>query len=329
MHILIVNPSVIPVTAYGGTERVIWYLGKMLAALGHTVTYLVRAGSSCPFGSVITIDDTKSIAEQIPANVDLVHFNFLPPDIDRVTKPYIVTIHGNTNDTQLQFPLNTVFVSENHARRFGSDSFVHNGLDWTDYSKPELNAKRDRFHFLANAAWRVKNVQGAIDVIKKTSSEKLNVLGGVRFNFKMGIRFTFSPRVSFYGMIGGTQKDRLLNNSKGLLFPVRWHEPFGLAIVESLYFGAPIFATPYGSLPELVNTEVGFLSNNSAEMAEAVQSNHYSPEVCHEYALEMFNAKKMTLAYVSAYEKVLSGQPLNTTPPRLKESQTEKFLPWH
>ncbi len=78
-----------------------------------------------------------------------------------------------------------------------------------------------------------------------------------------------------------------------------------------------------------MSAEVGFLSNNSAELAEAVQGNQYSPQACHEYALEMFNAKKMTLAYLSAYEKVLSGQPLNTAPPRLKEPQTEKFLPWH
>jgi glycosyltransferase involved in cell wall biosynthesis len=329
MHILIVNPSVIPVTAYGGTERVIWYLGKTLAALGHTVTYLVRAGSSCPFGSVITLDDTRGIAGQIPANVDVVHFNFLPPDIDEVSKPYIVTIHGNTNDTQLEFPLNTVFVSENHARRFGSGSYVHNGLDWSDYTKPDLSVRRDRFHFLANAAWRVKNVQGAIDVIKKTPSEKLNVLGGVRFNVKMGIRLTFSRRVRFYGMVGGAQKDQLLNRSKGLIFPVRWHEPFGLAIAESLYFGAPVFATPYGSLPELVNTDVGFLSDSSTEMAAAIQNNHYSPQVCHDYAWETFNAQKMTEAYLAAYEKVLSGQALNAVPPKLKEPQAGKFLPWH
>lgn len=329
MHILIVNSGVIPVTAYGGTERVIWYLGKELVNMGHRVTYLVKEGSSCPFGAVLAIDKTRGIAGQIPDDVDIVHFNFIPSDLDKVTKPYVITMHGNTNDTQKEFDRNTIFVSENHAQRFGSGSFVHNGLDWNDYTKPALHTKRDSFHFLANAAWRVKNVQGAIDVVKKTRSEKLNVLGGVRFNFKMGMRFTFTPRVRFYGMIGGARKDALINRSKGLIFPVRWHEPFGLAIVESLYFGCPVFATPYGSLPELVNAEVGVLSNKRDELAAAIQnSGAYAAKICHEYAVEMFNARKMAKSYLANYEKVLSGQKLSASAPKLKEAPSEKFLPW-
>lgn len=39
MHILFVNQAPIPVFAYGGTERVIWDLGKSLVKLGHRVSY--------------------------------------------------------------------------------------------------------------------------------------------------------------------------------------------------------------------------------------------------------------------------------------------------
>ena len=49
MRVLLVSNSSIPVFAYGGTERVIWDLGQALGELGHEVTYLVAAGSSCPF----------------------------------------------------------------------------------------------------------------------------------------------------------------------------------------------------------------------------------------------------------------------------------------
>ena len=41
MHILFVNHAPIPVFAYGGTERVIWDLGKSLVRIGHRVSYLV------------------------------------------------------------------------------------------------------------------------------------------------------------------------------------------------------------------------------------------------------------------------------------------------
>ncbi|WP_256010765.1 glycosyltransferase [Desertivirga xinjiangensis] len=328
MHILIVYPGIIPVTLYGGTERVIWYLGKELLQLGHKVTYLARKGSSCSFAPVIAFDPAKAISYQIPEDVDVVHFNFSPGDLSRMTKPYVITMHGNTND-QSMFDRNTIFISKNHADRFGSEVFVHNGLDWSDYLKPDFFVDRQRFHFLGNAAWRVKNVRGAIDVITRTKNEKLDVLGGVRFNVKMGLRFTFSPRVRFYGMVGGEQKFELLNRSKGLIFPVRWHEPFGLAIIESLYFGCPVFGTPYGSLPEIVSAEVGYLSNNATKLLEAIESSAaFSSKKCHEYAVEMFNSKKMALSYLENYEKVLAGEMLNEYPPSLKEVQTVKFLDW-
>lgn len=328
MKILIVNKSLIPVTLYGGTERVIWYLGKELSKLGHQVTYLVKKGSTCTFGSILPIDETKDIIEQIPNDIDIVHFNFFPKNIDKIKKPYIITMHGNTNSTEA-LNINTVFVSKNHAKRFGSKSFVYNGLDWDDYTTPNLNTKRDAFHFLGKAAWRLKNVQGAIDVIKGTKSEKLKVLGGTRLNISMGFRFTISPRIKFYGMVGGEKKDTILNTSKGLIFPVKWHEPFGLAITESLYFGAPVFGTPYGSLPELITEEVGYLSNKKANFINAVNNvNDFSKKACHDYAVENFNSKKMALSYLEKYETILSGQKINEDTPQLKEHQSSKFLDW-
>lgn len=328
MHILIVNNTVVPVKLYGGTERVIWYLGKELVKLGHKVSFLVKQGSYSDFARVIFIDETKPIIEQIPDDMDIVHFNFAPVGIEKIKKPYIITMHGNLNDNR-ELDKNTVFVSKNHAERFGSEEFVHNGLDWEDYTKPSLDNKRNYYHFLGNAAWRVKNVKGSIDIINSSKKERLKVLGGKRFNFKMGLRFTFSPKISFYGMVGGEKKDKLLNGSKGLIFPVRWHEPFGLAIIESLYFGCPVFGTPYGSLPELVPPEVGVLSNKKNTLIKAIKtSKDFSPIICHNYAYENFNSKKMALSYIDKYERVISGETLNKTNPQLKEIQTEKFLPW-
>lgn len=328
VHIVIVNNAKIPVQLYGGTERVIWYLGNELVKMGHKVTYLVEPGSSCPFADVIYFEPGKKIPDIIPAGTDLVHYNFMPEGYNEIKLPYIVTLHGNIFS---QDPLdqNTVFVSANHAQRYGSDSFVHNGLDWNDYAKPAPDAAGNYFHFLGKAAWRIKNVQGAIDIIKKTKKEKLKVLGGKRFNFNMGLRLTFSPRIGFYGMVGGKKKDRLLQQSKGLIFPVRWHEPFGLAISESLYFGCPVFGTPYGSLPELVPAEVGFLSNSCTELSLAVENaGIYSRKFCHEYAAENFNSKKMAVRYLEKYETVLAGNKLNAVPPKLLQQPHEKFLPW-
>jgi len=328
MNILIVNHGVIPVKLYGGTERVIWYLGKELSQMGHKISYLVNEGSTCNFGKVHIIDHDKPFHKQIPSEIDIVHFNFVPKEIEKINIPYIITIHGNTN-SQTEYPLNTSFVSKNHANRFGSDSFVYNGLDWDDYGVVDYN-KKDYFHFIGNAAWRIKNVKGAINLINKTPKAKLHVLGGKRFNISMGVRLTISPKIKFYGMIGGEAKLNQLRYSKGLVFPVRWHEPFGLAITESLYFGAPAFGTPYGSLKELITPEVGFTSSNFNEVKNAISnSDAYSKQKCHEYALDLFNSKVMAQAYLNKYETILNGNKLNATKPKLKDIQSEKFLPWN
>lgn len=325
MNILIVHQGIIPVTTYGGTERVIWYLGKELSKIGHTVSYLVNKGSFCDFARVYFYDVNKSIIEQIPEKTDIVHFHFQPTE--NISLPYVVTMHGNCNDKRL-FDVNTIFVSKNHAERFGSKSYVHNGLDWDDYTKPNFTNKKNYYHFLGNAAWRIKNVKGAIDIVQQTKNERLKVLGGNRINLNMGFRFTLSSRVQFFGMVGGTKKMNLLNDSKGLIFPVRWHEPFGLVLTESLFFGCPVFGTPYGSLPEIINSEVGFLSAIKKELILAVENNNFSPSLCHNYAVEHFNSKKMALAYIEKYMQVLSGKKLNEVQPKLLRIQNEKFLPF-
>jgi glycosyltransferase involved in cell wall biosynthesis len=327
LNILIVHDQKLPVFTYGGTERVIWGLAKELHLLGHQVTFLLPAGSSCDFAKMLILDTSKELNEQIPEEIDIVHFQKQPDEF--IEKPHLVTIHGNGNKDRI-LSINSVFVSKNHAQRHGSESFVHNGLDWSEYAKPNLHVERQRFHFLGNAAWRIKNVKGAIKTTLKTPKEHLDVLGGKRFNFKMGLRFTFSPRIHFHGMVGGQQKFQLLNSSKGLIFPVLWHEPFGLAITESLFYGCPIFATPYGSLPELVNPEIGFLSNNSADLAEAIlQSDQYNSLTCHAIARDLFDSKTMAKKYLSMYEKVLNGEQLNQENPQILEQNTPKFLPWN
>jgi glycosyltransferase involved in cell wall biosynthesis len=328
MHILIVNNTSIPVHKYGGTERVIWWLGKALVKAGHQVSYLVAPGSSCEFASVYTYNESVPFNSLIPEGIDVVHLNHHVNEIPNI--PYIQTMHGNLNHA-MELDQNTVFVSKNHAARFGSESYVHNGIDPTDYGTPILNrdALKNYFHFLGDAAWRVKNVKGAIQ-IAKMAHQKLRVIGGVRFNFNQGIRLSFDTHVRFDGMQGGSAKNEIIKYSKGLIFPVRWHEPFGLALIESLYFGCPVFGTPYGSLPEIVMPEVGYLTTTASGLADAVGDvNSYSRKTCHEYVMDNFTHIQMSASYMRLYEKVLNGEKLNPTAPIIQSIQSDKFLPFN
>ncbi len=325
MKILLVHQTKIPVFSYGGTERVVWDLAKGLIELGHEVTFLVPEGSNCDFAKVICIDATKPVMAQIPSDAfDIVHFQSnteMEPDF-----PYLVTEHGNSK-REYPFPLNTVFISRNHADRYGSKEFVYNGLDWSSYGAVDWSMPRLRHHFLGKGSWPVKNLKGAIQVARRAGVE-LAVLGGTRLNLSRTFRFTPWRSIHFHGMVGGELKFRLLNESKGMIFPVRWNEPFGLAVIESLYFGNPVFATPYGALPEIVLSEHGYLSDSVSDLALAVREMKFDPRECHQRAVSMFNHVAMAKGYLEKYQRVLDGERMNATQPVLKVNGHE-LLSWN
>jgi glycosyltransferase involved in cell wall biosynthesis len=326
MKILLVHQGLsVPVHSYGGTERVIWDLAKGLVALGYEVTFLVPEGSVCDFAQVIGIDPARDILSQIPRQAfDIVHAQFKfdeEPDF-----PYLVTEHGNTK-SPAPLNLNTVFISKNHADRYGSGAFVYNGLDWSSYGPVDWSMPRRHHHFLGKGSWPVKNLKGAIQVARQAGVE-LAVMGGTRLNLSRTFRFTPWRSIHFHGMVGGALKFRLLNESRGMIFPVRWHEPFGLAVIESLYFGNPVFSTPYGALPELVQAQHGFLSYSAAELAQAVQGMRFDPQACHQWAVSQFNHLAMARGYLDKYQRVLDGERMNASPPILQENG-HRLLPWN
>ncbi len=97
-------------------------------------------------------------------------------------------------------------------------------------------------------------------------------------------------------------------------------------MIESLYFGCPVFATPYGALPEIVTPECGVLSNQLSVLVDAVSTSSFDRQACHSRAVAFFNADRMTDDYVSAYQKVMAGEVLNATTPVMTQPATK--LAW-
>ncbi|MDQ1772764.1 glycosyltransferase [Labilibaculum sp. A4] len=309
MNILLVCDQKIPALLYGGTERIVWWLGEELNKRGHKISFLAKSGSTCHFAKVYTYDPDKMIGEQIPEGIDMVHVHF--PIEEELSIPYISTLHGNSKPSQ-EYDLNTVFISKNHAERHGSSAFVYNGLDFDEYGSVKWKMKRDHFLFLGKASRSKKNLKGCVK-IAKALNEKLAVIGG------RGL--PLSKTVRYKGFIGGEKKSRVINQSKALLFPVIWHEPFGLAIVESLYFGAPVFGSTYGSLPELIPSEVGVTSNSYSKLIDAARNyEEYNAKYCHEYVCDSFSVKLMCDGYLKMYDKVLNGHTINMSIPIHQES---------
>ena len=306
MNILIVHDNVIPATLYGGVERVIWWLGKELCRRGHIVTYLVPPGSSCPFAKVLVYDPQKPLNEQIPNDVDLVHLNFQTKE--QLKKPYLITHQANFHPDE-KFNINTVFVSRNHAERNKSECFVYNGIDIEDYGPVDFNAQRRHLLFLGYAKRPEKNLKDCLYIARKTNN--ILAIAGRKSRW-----FRWRPWALYKGFVGGEEKNRIIQGSKALLFPVRWHEPFGIAITESLYFGCPVFGSTYGSLPELIHPDLGVVSLHRKVLIQAVKDlPRFSRKRCHEYVCDQLTSKHMTDNYIKLYQKVLSGQTVNPVPP--------------
>jgi glycosyltransferase involved in cell wall biosynthesis len=325
MHICIVIEAKIPVLLYGGTERFVIWLGRALVACGHKVSFLAKAGSTCDFARVLPLDVAKPLDSQIPPDVDIVHMNteFAWPE----TFPACQTIHGNTREPRTFHP-NTIFVSQNHASQHGGNAFVSHGLDPLEYGSPGLDQSGHSFVFLGKAAWRLKNVKGAIRVARKAGAP-IDILGGTRINLSMGLRITLDPNARFHGMVGGEAKNAFLRQSRGLIFPVLWNEPGAIAVIESLYFGVPVFATPYGCVPELVPEQAGCLSASAGELAEAARDpSRYDRRAIHAWWLEHFTSDHMARKYLTYYEQILSGQNLHPDIIHSPATRANRLFDW-
>jgi len=306
MKVLIIHNTCIPVKGYGGVERIIWWMGKELCRLGHKVVYLVPEGSECPFADILVFESDRPINDQIPNDVDIVHLCFQTKE--KVNKPYLMMYQYYYHPEE-KFDVNTVFISKNQAERNRSTTYVYNGIDPDEYGPVDFDAQRRHLLFLGYAKRPEKNLKDCLKIARKTKNV-LAVVGGKDKWYRR------RPWVRYKGIIGGAEKNKVLQSSKALLFPVRWHEPFGIAIIEALYFGCPVIGSRYGALVELVPDDVGFLSNVVSELIEAVKNlNQFDPKRCHEYVCDQFTVKHMTDNYLKLYEKVLAGENLNPTEP--------------
>lgn len=323
LHVLLSRKS-LPPLKYGGTERVVWAMSKAQEALGHDVRFLWGRAKSIPTNASVYQKDVP-IESQIGDWPDIVHFHY--PYHEELHRPFVCTEHFNSDHERI-YPGNTIFLSRKHAENNGAECFVYNGLDWSRYGEPNLTNPADYFHFIGKTRHATKNLRGAIHVAKLAST-KLHVMGGRRLKIGRGSYFYLDRHVRFCGEIGGPKKHQIVRNSKGLICPVRWHEPFGLVFIESLYLGAPVFATPYGSLPELVESpDIGFLSADSHELADAVMRvDNFDRRQCHEIAKTKYAAGTMANNYMTCYERVICGEQLNSQPPKTKGFSRE-LLPF-
>ena len=315
MHIVFQHSTRLPVLKYGGTERIVFWLMKELASLGHNVTLIGHPESDVEKFGIALIPKKENWQEQIPCSADIVHLSSnqtLDKDF-----PTLVMIQGNGKPGEI-FPQNTVFLSKKHAQNHGAKYFIYNALDFSEYPFYEKKSSWENFLFLAKASWKVKNLKSCLKACKK-NKRHLHIAGGRAL---MPSRFVHN-----YGMVGGSEKHQLIQKCDALLWPVRWHEPFGIAVIEAMAYGLFVIASPYGSLPELINPQSGKIVQSEKELIDFMRAKpSFSPSKIRKYVEENFSITRLAKDYLKAYEKILRGETLNAKNPSWKPVQESEIL---
>ncbi|SIM66663.1 glycosyltransferase [Micromonospora cremea] len=112
--------------------------------------------------------------------------------------------------------------------------------------------------------------------------------------------------VRWVGTVAGQERDDLLASARASLFPLRWEEPGGTAVVESLALGTPVVATARGCLPELIeHGRTGLLTADEEELGELVlAADLLDADECRRVAAQRFTPAVMAQRYVELYQRV-------------------------
>lgn len=136
----------------------------------------------------------------------------------------------------------------------------------------------------------------------------------VRFFYDKVAPYVDGDLVRWVGTVAGQERDDLLAGARAALFPLRWEEPGGTAVVESLALGTPVVAVARGCLPELIeHGRTGLLTTDEEELGELVlAAGLLDPDECRREAAARFTPALMAQRYVELYERVrqLAARPL-------------------
>ncbi|MEV4343220.1 glycosyltransferase [Actinoplanes sp. NPDC049596] len=113
-------------------------------------------------------------------------------------------------------------------------------------------------------------------------------------------------RVRWIGTVTGKARDELVAGARAALFPLRWNEPGGTAVVESLALGTPVVGIVRGCLPELVeHGRTGLLTTDEDELGDLVTAAGTIDErECRAEAARRFTPAVMAAAYAKIYERL-------------------------
>ena len=360
----------IPPQFYGGIEWITYYVADGMGKKGHEVDLYAAGNSPTSETykliptvekSIRTVEKFKEpqirgaekflsyaqTAQQISeGNYDIVHnhaswrFLIFAPFIKA---PIVTTHHGPLSPPYQQLIFERykdypyVSISKNQEKDMPTLNYaatVYNGIDLSKFAHDDnlIPGTDAKLMFLA----RMSPEKGGIEAAEAAHRAGKNLFVASKVDavdeefFKKFKESIVGKTTTFEGEISHTARVSYLQNSRALLAPIQWEEPFGLMFTEAMACGTPVIAYARGAAPEIIVDGVtGFLVNESDKyirgdwiikktgidgLVEAINRVYTLPDdqyrqmrkKSREHVEQKFGVQHMVDGYESVYQSVLS-----------------------
>lgn len=344
----------VPPKLYGGTERVVHYITEELVRQGHDVT-LFASGDSVtsarlvsPCRKALRLDPESTdpivnhitmmeMVERHSEEFDIIHSHIdylYYPLIRRSRVPHVTTLHGRQNMPELKtlykefrdIPVISISDFQRTPIPYANwKGTVYHGLPTDLYS---YNPDGGNYLTFLGRISPEKRVDRAIEIAIRAGipikiAAKVDKADNEYFEGEIR-QLLDHPLVDFIGEIGEKEKEEFLGNSMGLLYPIDWPEPFGLAMIESMACGTPAIAYGQGSIPEIIDEGItGFIVNSIEEAVSAVgKLSGISRPDCRGRFEERFSSRRMAEEYLSIYSTLVKESERRNNPAMLRNKLT-------
>jgi glycosyltransferase involved in cell wall biosynthesis len=326
----------IPPHGYGGIEVVCAALVDELVARGHDVTVLGAgrgAGTAGRFLSTMDEPQHRRMGEAMPAvlhaarveallrehRFDVVHDHSPAGPLTAAHRlaPTVVTVHGAVDGDlgdlldAVGGSVNPVAISQaqRRSRALPWAGTVHNGVDTArlpagaTHDGPVLwlaRFSRDKGPDLAIEACRMAGLPLVL-AGKCTEPVETQYLRDV-------VLPMLGDDVTLLVNPDRPATTRLLQRARCLLMPIRWHEPFGMVMVEAMACGTPVVALRRGSVPEVVRHGItGFVCDDPDGLPYALRHVvDLDPADSTAHVRAEFGADLMARRYEAVYRRVIA-----------------------
>lgn len=339
LHIGMIAPPwvAVPPPEYGGTELVVDQLARGLVLAGHDVTLFTTGDSTCPVPRRWThpravgttgglLDELSHVeaAYSVLGNCDVIHDHTLLGPLwaiaNHVRPPVVATAHGPFNPELAELyrtigqHLAVIAISHHQAGTAPTvpvTRVIHHGIDVDGI--PVGTGDGGYVAFLGRMH-PDKGVHRAIDVAR-SAGRRLLIAAKMwepaeRQYFAEVVEPMLGPDVEYVGQVGGADKWELLGRAEALINPIRWPEPFGLAMIESLAAGTPVLTFAEGAAPEIVDHgRTGFICDDEIDMAERLATvGTLDRQQCRRVVETRFSTGRMIADHLELYRELLDAR---------------------